>query len=75
MLTHIQHNGPLQRSELLRRYARDDEATLRAVILDLADSGLVRIEGSDDATRLVAVEAVQPDMDPRTLDAMLLVAP
>jgi predicted transcriptional regulator len=78
VLAHIQQHGPLLRSELLQRFARDDEATLRAVILDLEDSGLVRLDGEDDATRLQASELVpvlgETTPGPGTLEGMLLVA-
>jgi hypothetical protein len=78
VLGHVQEHGPLLRSELMQRFARDDEATLRAVILDLADSGLVRIDGSDDATRLQASELVpvagEAMPGPGALEGMVLVA-
>ena len=78
VLAHIQQHGPLLRSELLDRFARDDEATLHAVIADLVDTGLARADGSDHATRLSAVQPAPVDASgkpsPATLEAMLLVA-
>jgi hypothetical protein len=78
VLAHIQQHGPLSRSELLLRFARDDEATLRAVVLDLVESGLVRSRGDDDATQLEATEIVLRSDDASLtsgkLEGMLLVA-
>ena len=78
VLAHIQQHGPLLRSELLDRFARDDEATLHAVIVDLVDTGLVRSEGRDHAAELTAVPAGQLDASgkpsPAPLEAMVLVA-
>lgn len=78
VLGHVQEHGPLLRNELLRRFARDDEATLRAVILDLAESGLVHIDGTDDAARVQASEVVPVVGDaapgPGMLEGLVLVA-
>jgi hypothetical protein len=78
VLAHIQQCGPLLRSELLQRFAGDDEATLHSVVLDLVESGLVRSDGTDDATRLAASDntgaAGEGVMSARTLEAMLIVA-
>ena len=80
VLAHIQQRGPLLRSELLDRFARDDEATLHAVLVDLIDTGLVRADGSDHATQLSAIQPAALGRDaagkpsPATLDAMVLVA-
>jgi len=78
VLGHIQEHGPVLRSELFRRFARDDEATLRAVVLDLAESGLVHVDGTDDAARVRASE-LAPALDdatpqPGTLEGLVLVA-
>jgi predicted transcriptional regulator len=77
VLGHIQQHGPLLRSELLLRFARDDEDTLRAVVSDLVESGLVRLEGRDDAARLEAAEPVAGGAaapGPGTIEAIVLVA-
>ncbi len=78
VLGHIQEHGPMLRSELLRRFARDDEATLRSVLLDLAESGLVCVTGSDDSTELHAADlsSVVDDASAGSgkLEGMLLVA-
>jgi hypothetical protein len=74
----IQQHGPMLRSALMERFARDDDATLRAVVLDLVEAGLVRREGSGDATRLEAVasgsQREQAPAQSDTLEAMALVA-
>lgn len=78
VLAHIQQQGPLLRGELMRRFARDDEATLRSVVLDLVESGLVELDGDNDATRLQATESAsavgEATPGPRRLEAMILVA-
>jgi predicted transcriptional regulator len=78
VLGHIQQHGPLLRSELLQRFGRDDESTLRAVVADLAESGLVRIDGTDDAERVQATELVsvagEAKPGPGKLEGMMLVA-
>jgi hypothetical protein len=78
VLGYIQQHGPVLRSEVLRRFVGDDEATLRAVLVDLVESGLVRRNGNDDATMLAASEQL-PAADeaapaPRILEGMVLVA-
>jgi hypothetical protein len=78
VFAHIQQHGPVLRAELLRRFARDDEATLHSVVLDLVESGLVRRDGEEDAVRLTAVQSDAAGSAPNTsnawLDAMLRVA-
>lgn len=78
VLAHIQQHGPMLRSAVMERFARDDDATLRAVVLDLVEAGLVRREGSGDATRLEAVDpgSERPETPAQsdTLEAMVLVA-
>lgn len=46
----LRAEGPALRAELLRRFAREDEAVLRAVLVDLVDSGLVTRIGYGDGT-------------------------
>jgi hypothetical protein len=78
VLAHIQQHGPLLRSELMLRFARDDEATLHSVVADLIESALVQRDGDGDATRL---QSTQPSSErdaveqgPAALDALVLVA-
>ena len=77
VLAHIQQQGAVSRSELVQRFANDDEATLHSVVADLVSSGLVEREGTEDTTRLRASRAlVEQDasLAPAALDAMVLVA-
>jgi len=78
VLGYIQQHGPLLRSEVMRRFMSDDEPTLRAVLLDLSESGLVRRDGNDDAMILVAAEQLPAGggatLAPRVLEGMVLVA-
>jgi predicted transcriptional regulator len=78
VLAHVQEHGPVQRSELLQRFVHDDEATVRAVVYDLAESGVVEIEGTDDSARIAAAPAAaaidENANKPGKLEAMLLVA-
>lgn len=77
VFAHIQQHGPLLRADLLRRFARDDEATLHSVVLDLVESGLVRREGDADAVTLSAAQAAAAESGASKssawLDAMLRV--
>lgn len=72
VLGHIQQHGPLARSELALRFARDDEATLHSVVVDLVSSGLVERDGEGDAARLSALR-VEPESGSDGLDALVLV--
>ena len=78
VLGYIQQHGSVLRSDVLRRFSGDDEATLRAVLLDLIESGLVERDGNDDATRLIASElqyvTTSAKPAPRMLEGMVLVA-
>lgn len=38
---HVEERGPLTRDDVLRRFARDDEASVGGILSDLVDSGLV----------------------------------
>jgi hypothetical protein len=78
VLEYVQQHGPVLRSEVLRRFAGDDEATLRAVLQDLVESGLARRDGSLDAMSFAASELLPAPGEAtpagRTLEAMVLVA-
>jgi hypothetical protein len=41
MLTYIQNHGPVSRGELLMRFSRDDEYTVRGILKDMIDSGII----------------------------------
>lgn len=44
----IEHEGPVSRGELLDRFRSDDDATVRAVLRDLVDTGLVVQKGRNE---------------------------
>ena len=45
VLSVLEQHGPLERKALLERFARDDEPSVRAVLRDLCDAGLVLATG------------------------------
>jgi len=50
VLEYVQSKGTLQRAEVLRRFHYDDEASVRGVLKDLVDSGMLFRAGRDQAT-------------------------
>jgi hypothetical protein len=50
VLAHVRKEGAVERGELLRRFHRDDEASVRAVLNDLVGSGLLYRSGRGDRT-------------------------
>jgi hypothetical protein len=46
----IEQRGAVARLDIVRRFARDDEATVRGILSDLVESGLVYRTGRGDAT-------------------------
>ncbi len=46
LLEYIQHQGVVSRVEIFKRFRRDDEASLRGLLRDLVESGLVFCSGS-----------------------------
>lgn len=57
VLSHVQERRTVMRAEILRRFARDDERVVRAVLHDLVDSGMVFQSGRGDQTAYRAREA------------------
>jgi DNA-binding transcriptional ArsR family regulator len=58
MFDHLTERGLLTRREVLDRFRRDDEQSVRGILRDLVDSGLVFMTGNgDDALYRVASEA------------------
>lgn len=49
VLDYLQDGTPKTRDQILRRFSRDDESQVRAVLQDLTDSGLVFISGDSTA--------------------------
>jgi hypothetical protein len=60
-LEHVQQEGTATLSEVLRRFAHDDEATVRGVLADLVDTGLVFRTGRGSAT---VYRAARPEESP-----------
>lgn len=58
VLGYVQDNGTVRRAEVLRRFRRDDDATVRGVLRDLVDSGMIFQSGRGDAT---VYRAADPD--------------
>jgi hypothetical protein len=65
ILSHIEENGTVRRADVLLRFCHDDERTVRAILNDLVEGGLVFRSGRGDH---VAFRATTPD-EMRTLDA------
>ncbi|HVU02423.1 MAG TPA: crosslink repair DNA glycosylase YcaQ family protein [Polyangiaceae bacterium] len=64
VLSFLQERGTARRGEVLRRFSRDDERMVRAVLSDLTDSGIVYRSGRGDlATYRVATETELDAMD------------
>jgi DNA-binding transcriptional ArsR family regulator len=59
VLEHIHEKGPLLRAELLRRFGNEDEPTLRGVLRDLVDGGLVYVSGQGEQVMYRALDAVE----------------
>jgi hypothetical protein len=54
---HIQQRQVVTRTEVLKRFSRDDDASVRSILNDLVDSGLVFKAGRGDAAVLRAASA------------------
>lgn len=59
-LSHIQEREILLQTEVLTRFRNDDAATVRAILNDLVESGLVFRSGRGDGTTLRAARPVIP---------------
>lgn len=55
VLEYVQEQGTVTRAQVLRRFQRDDQDTVRSVLADLVDSQLVFRTGRGDATTFRAV--------------------
>lgn len=51
--------GPVLRAELLRRFRNEDETTLRGILKDLVDAGLVYASGQGDTAIYRALDATE----------------
>jgi hypothetical protein len=57
VLNYVRNNGRLQRSQILHRFRRDDDALVRSVLADLARTGLIHQEGrTEEAVYVAATE-------------------
>lgn len=57
VLGYVQQEGPVLRTDVLRRFASDDDGTVRSVLRDLVDSGLLSRSGRGDGMHLQAAGA------------------
>lgn len=55
VLEHVRTHGPVTRRDVLTRFARDDEAQVRAVLHDLCESSLLASSGSGSGATFRAV--------------------
>ncbi len=78
VLKHVQENGPTLRADLLVRFRHDDDATLRGVLNDMVEGGVLYTSGTGDRTLYRALdESELPERwsgDPERLAHMLWVA-
>lgn len=54
--THLQTHKSLSRADLMRRFSRDDESSVRGILHDLVETGLLYRSGRGDATLYRVVE-------------------
>jgi hypothetical protein len=59
VLEHIHAGGPLLRAEVLRRFRHEEEATLRGILRDLVDGGLVYVSGQGEQVMYRALDAAE----------------
>jgi hypothetical protein len=72
----IRDEGPVRRATILERFHQDDNATVRSVLRDLVDSGLIYRMGRGDSAlyRAPAPGEVPDDTEGATLESLALVA-
>jgi hypothetical protein len=73
VLRHVQQ-GPVSRSDVLLRFAREDDEVLRSVLVDLVESGLLLRTGTEDAPMLEATRPEDAVNDAGALESLVLVA-
>jgi len=78
VLAYLEQHGTLLRTEILKRFSRDDQAMVRGVLRDLISSGLVFRTGQGDHTSYRAATADERGVvgreHPGARDGMILVA-
>lgn len=75
-LDYIVQAGIVRRDEILRRFRHDDEASVRGVLRDLTDSGLIFCSGSGNnlayrAATADEAQALRRSEDPASLEAFV----
>ncbi len=73
MLSFVQEKGTVTRTELLARFARDEDLMVRSVISDLVESGLVFRSGRGDRTVYRAMDPASESVDDSGDDIEMLV--
>lgn len=79
ILSFVQQEGPIARAQVQRRFRRDDDASVRAVLRDLVETGLLFRSGRGDLTVYRAAEAddhaaVEPNGDDERIANIVWVA-
>jgi hypothetical protein len=69
VLDFVQAQGAVARGEVAMRFCRDDEATVKSVLNDLVEVGLVFSKGRGDATVYRAASAAELEVGPKTNEA------
>ena len=59
VLAHVQEQGLVNRNAVLHRFRRDDDATVRGVLNDLVETGMVFRSGRGDRTRYPAADPAE----------------
>jgi hypothetical protein len=68
VLEYVQSKGIVLRADVLRRFANDDEASVRGVLKDLVDSGMLFRAGREQATTYRAASPEDLAQSPQTND-------
>jgi hypothetical protein len=73
VLEHVQTSGPLLKAEILTRFKHDDPASVRGVLKDLVESGLIYRTGRGDrsAFKAASLDELRLRADPQGSAAIL----
>lgn len=69
VLDFVQQQGAVARGEVAMRFCRDDEATVKSVLNDLVEVGLVFSKGRGDSTVYRAASAADLEVGPKSEEA------
>lgn len=72
VLEFVQEKSPVTRAQVLLRFPHDDAATVRSVLSDLTESGMIYQKGSGDAVSYRAAKASEYDADEGGREALAL---